>query len=187
MHQMFDFQPILTGALLQLRPMTEEDFESLYAVASDPEIWAGHPVSERYQRDLFRQNIDSHFSDGGGHVAIERGSGQICGYSRFSQKTVASDEVEIGSTFLAKRLWGGPHNHDMKRLMLVHALKTFPRAIFWIGENNLRSRRAIEKIGAVLTSRELTVEALGRNIRHLGYEMNRETFARSPLSSSTSG
>jgi N-acetyltransferase len=178
---MFDFQPVLTGTLIHLRPMTDMDFEALYLVASDPEIWAGHPVPERCQRDYFRQNIDSHFADGGGHVAIERVSGRICGYSRFSQKLVESDEIEIGSTFLAKRLWGGPHNHDMKRMMLSHALATFPRVIFWIGEGNLRSRRAIEKIGALLTKRDLTVEVLGRNVRHLAYEMDQNHFLRSPL------
>src|SRR5437867_12535741 len=35
----FDFQPILKGTLLQLRPLRAEDFRALYAVAADPLIW----------------------------------------------------------------------------------------------------------------------------------------------------
>jgi N-acetyltransferase len=34
----FDFQPTLKGELLELRPLRAEDFDDLYAVASDPLI-----------------------------------------------------------------------------------------------------------------------------------------------------
>ena len=45
----FDLQPILKGELVELRPLREEDFHELYAVASDPLIWEQHPASDRYQ------------------------------------------------------------------------------------------------------------------------------------------
>jgi hypothetical protein len=35
----FDLQPILQGELLRLRPLRPEDWDDLYAVASDPLIW----------------------------------------------------------------------------------------------------------------------------------------------------
>jgi hypothetical protein len=54
----FNFQPTLAGNLLAMRPFTEADFETLYAVASDPDIWALHPFRERYQRPVFRKFID---------------------------------------------------------------------------------------------------------------------------------
>jgi RimJ/RimL family protein N-acetyltransferase len=38
----------------------------------------------------------------------------------------------------------------MKRLMLDHAFRYVPKVIFRIGETNVRSRRAAEKIGARL-------------------------------------
>ena len=50
----FDLQPTLMGALVELRPLQPEDFEELYAVASDPDIWAQHPVSDRYKEEVFR-------------------------------------------------------------------------------------------------------------------------------------
>ncbi|MEP6551462.1 MAG: GNAT family N-acetyltransferase, partial [Gemmatimonadales bacterium] len=38
---------------------------------------------------------------------------------------------------------------EMKQLMLSHAFKFVDRVVFLIGEENRRSQRAVEKIGAV--------------------------------------
>ena len=38
----------------------------------------------------------------------------------------------------------------MKRLLLEHAFQFVDRVVFVIGERNIRSRRALEKIGGVL-------------------------------------
>ena len=56
-------------------------------------------------------------------------------------------EIEIGWTFLARSHWGGAHNRELKRLMLAHAFKFVDNVIFFVGANNLRSQRAVEKIG----------------------------------------
>ena len=37
----------------------------------------------------------------------------------------------------------------MKQLMLAHAFKFVESVIFYVGENNIRSQRATEKIGAI--------------------------------------
>jgi hypothetical protein len=37
----------------------------------------------------------------------------------------------------------------MKRLMLTHAFKFVDNVIFFVGSTNLRSQRAVEKIGGV--------------------------------------
>jgi len=49
----FDLQPILKGKLLELRPLRPEDFNDLYAVASDPLIWEQHPIKDRYKEEVF--------------------------------------------------------------------------------------------------------------------------------------
>jgi N-acetyltransferase len=174
----FNYQPTLTGTLLAMRPFTEADFELLYAVASDPEIWALHPFRERYQRPVFRKFIDDAVADRGGLVAVEHATGRIVGYSRYSHSKVGPDEIEIGWTFLERRLWGGTWNRDMKRIMLAHALAGFPRVIFRIGEENLRSRRAMEKIGGVTIPWNEVGEVFGRPVRHIAYTITREVFAR---------
>lgn len=43
----FDDQPTLAGPTLALRPLTASDFTGLYAAASHPRIWAGHPARDR--------------------------------------------------------------------------------------------------------------------------------------------
>jgi N-acetyltransferase len=173
----FDFQPTLPGTLITMRPFDEADFEALYAVASDPEIWALHPARERYQRPVFRDYIDDAVADRGGMVAIENATGAICGYSRYSQSKVGPNDIEIGWTFLDRRVWGGQYNRDMKRVMIAHALGSFPRVIFRIGEDNLRSRAAMEKIGGVLIPWDEVADMLGRKVRHVAYAIDREAFA----------
>lgn len=178
----FDFQPTLIGELLMMRPYVEEDFEALYAVASDPLIWEIHPVRERWERPVFRHNIDDALSDRGGLVAIEMATGKTVGYSRYSQTKVGHTDMEIGWTFLARRLWGGRHNRDIKRIMLKHALASYSRVIFRVGEENWRSRRAMEKIGGVLIPWNEVISVFGREIPHVAYEITVESFATGPLS-----
>jgi N-acetyltransferase len=177
----FDFQPTLHGEWLTMRPYAEDDFEALYAVAADPLIWEVHPVPERHQRPVFRFNIDDALSDKGGLVAIDRNSGAIIGYSRYSQTKVDAADMEIGWTFLARAFWGGQYNRDMKRVMLAHALASFERVIFRVGDANGRSRRAVEKIGGVLIPWDEVISVFGRDIRHVAYEITREGFAKGPL------
>jgi N-acetyltransferase len=178
----FDFQPTLTGDLIAMRPYAPVDFEALYAVASDPLIWELHPVPERSQRPYFQANVDDALADEGGLVAIERASGEIVGFSRYSQNYVGEGEMEIGWTFLSRPLWGGQHNRDMKRIMLTHALVSFPRVIFRVGDMNWRSRGAMTKIGAVLIPWDECITALGRDMRNVAFEITRESFATGPLS-----
>lgn len=176
----FDFQPELTGELITLSPATEADFDPLFAVASDREIWAQHTARDRWRRDVFRANFDNAIADRGGMVARERTTGEVAGFSRFSQMFVGPDDMEIGWTFLARRLWGGAYNRDMKRSMLRHVLAQFPRALFRVAEDNPRSRRAMEKIGGVLIDWQGSVEYGGVSHPYIAYEITRETFASWP-------
>jgi RimJ/RimL family protein N-acetyltransferase len=144
----FDLQLTLRGKLLELRPLTHEDFEPLYAAASDPLIWEQHPETTRYKREVFQNFFDSAMACGGAFAVIERATGKVIGSSRYWNLAADASEVEIGWTFLERKFWGGEYNREMKRLMLDHALPHVQRVVFVIGENNIRSRKAIEKIGA---------------------------------------
>ncbi|PXA83683.1 N-acetyltransferase [Nostoc sp. 3335mG] len=172
----FDFQPTLHGDLLDLRPARPEDFGALFAVASDREIWAIHPAHDRWQEPVFRAFFDDAFADEGGLVAIERTSGEIVGFSRYSMERCEPGEVEIGWTFLARRLWGGRYNTEMKRLMLDHAFRFVDTVIFRVGETNFRSRRAVEKIGGLLTDRTETVQLNGAPVTHVTYATRRKDW-----------
>ena len=155
---MFDYQPRLSGALLDLRPLTAADHDGLFAAASDPAVWALHPHTDRWQAPVFRAYFDDGLASGGALVAVARADGAIAGWSRYSALYAQPGEIEIGWTFLGRAYWGGDYNGDMKRLMLDHAFRFVDRVIFRIGEHNLRSRRAVEKIGGRLTDRtEVTI------------------------------
>jgi RimJ/RimL family protein N-acetyltransferase len=145
---MFEGQPVLRGPLIELRPLRPDDWEALYAVASDPLIWEQHPANDRYKPDVFRRFFDEALACGGAFAVVDRQTGAIIGSSRFDYYDEPNDEVEIGWTFLARKYWGGTYNGEMKRLMLEHAFKFVGSVVFLIGPNNWRSRRAVEKIGA---------------------------------------
>lgn len=145
----FDLQPTLKGELLELRPLRPEDFPVLYAVASDPLIWEQHPASDRYQEDVFRKFFREALECGGAFLVIDSKSGQVIGSSRYFGYDEAKGEIEIGWTFLARSHWGGMYNREMKRLMLRHAFQFVRSVVFLVAPLNLRSRKAVEKIGGV--------------------------------------
>jgi N-acetyltransferase len=144
----FEFQPVLTGDLIELRPLREDDFAVLHAVASDPLIWEQHPESDRWTEPVFRRFFRGAIESGGAFMAIDRITGRVIGSSRYADFDEAKSQIEIGWTFLARSHWGGVYNGEMKRLMLAHAFRFVQRVVFRVGPNNQRSRHALEKINA---------------------------------------
>ena len=166
----FELQPTLEGELISLRPLRESDFGAAFAVAADPLIWEQHPAHDRWQEPVFRTLFEESIASGGALVAIDRSTGRIIGWSRYHGYSAEASEVEIGWTFLARAYWGGRFNGEMKRLMMAHAFRFVNRVIFVIGENNLRSQRAVERIGAVFAG-PMTID--GRSDRVV-YEIRRD-------------
>ena len=175
-------QPVLDGARLTLRPLVAADWAQTYNAASDPLIWAQHPLHDRWQEPVFRAFFDDALANSGALVAVDKATGHIIGSSQFrGYKAADGGSVEIGRTFLSRDHWGGGWNAEMKRLMLAHAFTHAARVEFRIGEDNIRSRMACERIGARLTPR--TEEAMlgARRIVHVIYELTREGFESGPL------
>jgi RimJ/RimL family protein N-acetyltransferase len=145
----FELQPILKGELIELRPLAPEDWDELFAVASDSLIWEQHPERDRYKEDVFRIFFKDALESGGAFVIIDRQTQHIIGSTRFYGYDPDKSEIEIGWTFLARKYWGGRFNAEMKRLLLNHAFKFVERVVFFVGEDNVRSQKAMEKIGAI--------------------------------------
>jgi RimJ/RimL family protein N-acetyltransferase len=150
---MLDLQPTLTGPHITLRPLAEQDFHDLFGVASDPLIWAQHPDPARGTREGFELFFEGALKSQGCLVAIDTVRESVIGWSRYSNY-VPGASVMIGYTFLARSHWGGAANAQMKRLMLHHAFTEVPEVLFTVAERNLRSRRAVEKLGAELIGAE---------------------------------
>jgi N-acetyltransferase len=180
---LLDRQPVLEGELLLLRPLCAEDWDALFTVASDPLIWELHPAHDRWREDVFCAFFDDALAQAGALAVIDKASGRIIGSSRFQGlEPENGGSVEIGWTFLAREYWGGTFNREMKWLMLDHALASVAECRFAVGEKNLRSRRALEKIGARLSERVDERAMAGGIVRHVHYVINREDFMRSGLS-----
>jgi RimJ/RimL family protein N-acetyltransferase len=76
-------------------------------------------------------------------------SGDLIGCSRYYELDEPRS-VCIGYTFIARRTWGLGYNRALKTLMLDHAFRFVERAVFHVGAHNMRSRRAMEKLGGRL-------------------------------------
>lgn len=177
-----DRQPTLAGERLLLRPLRAEDWEALWAVASDREIWALHPAHDRWQEPVFRAFFEDALAKGGALLVIDKANGRAIGSSRFQAFDPADGgSVEIGWTFLARDHWGSGANAEMKRLMLAHAFRFVERVVFRVGAANVISRKALENIGAVLTDRRETRLMAGEPVEHVAYEVTRKAFATGPL------
>ncbi|MBX3565434.1 MAG: GNAT family N-acetyltransferase [Sphingomonas sp.] len=145
-----DLQPTLAGELVTIRPTVPADWDNLFAVASDPLIWEVHPAHDRWQESVFRKYFEDALASGGGVTILDKASGKIIGASRYAFPDAGRDEIEIGWTFIARQYWGGTYNREIKRLMLDHIHRFVGGAVFVVGQNNIRSRKAMEKIGGVL-------------------------------------
>jgi RimJ/RimL family protein N-acetyltransferase len=144
----FDYQPVLKGDLIALRPLRADDYDALCAAAADPLLWEQHPAN-RNEPDVFSPFFQQAIASGGALAAIDVATGRVIGTSRFHAYDEQRSEVEIGWTFLARAFWGGRYNGEMKRLMLDHAFRFVNDVIFLVAPENVRSQRAVEKIGGV--------------------------------------
>jgi N-acetyltransferase len=145
----FDLQPYLTGELIELRPLAADDWDELFAVASDSLIWEQHPEPDRYKGEVFRIFFKDALESGGAFVIIDRKIQHIIGSTRFYGYDPEKSEIEIGWTFLARKFWGGLYNAEMKQLLLNHAFKFVESVVFFVGEDNVRSQKAMGKVGAM--------------------------------------
>jgi N-acetyltransferase len=143
----FDLQPVLQNDLLVLVPLKEEDLDYLYKVASDPLIWEQHPDKERCKRNGFEVFFREAIASKGAFKVIDNKTGEVIGSTRFHPVKETENAIEIGWTFLARQYWGGYYNKSMKKLMMDYAFQFVENIIFCINENNIRSQKAVEKIG----------------------------------------
>ena len=178
-----DWQPSgLIDGNVRLEPLREEHFEELYAVASDPLVWAQHPNPDRYRREVFRTFFDGAMASGGAFLIRAVDDGRAIGSSRFYEHDPEAGEVKVGYTFFARECWGRGVNPTVKRLMLAYAFRHVERVVFHVGAANIRSQKAMEAIGAVKVG-EVDVAYHGESVKkNFVYEIRGGSFREGPLS-----
>lgn len=157
----------LTGTRSKLIPMEESHAEELFEVSRDPNIWAYMPMDVQTLDDM-KQLIENALrarEDGSAlpFVIVDRNTDKIVGSTRFLDISVPNRGLEIGWTWLSPSVWRTRINTECKYLLLAHCFETLKaiRVQLKTDERNVRSQKAIERLGA---SKEGTL----RNHRILG-------------------
>lgn len=147
-------QPVLEDEVIIALPLKEEDFELLYAVASDPAVWDQHPNKDRYKREVFQNFFEGAIRSHGAFIVYDKTTGKPAGSSRYYDYDPEERSILIGYTFFARQFWGKTYNYRLKKLMLDYAFQFVDKVIFHIGATNFRSQRSISKLGAKKVAEE---------------------------------
>ncbi|MDX2170791.1 MAG: GNAT family protein [Deltaproteobacteria bacterium] len=149
-------QPVtLEGRFVRLEPLSAAHARPLWAVSSDQEIYRFKPYVMRSEDDMRRfiaraeRNLAS--GEGLGFATIDRASGEPVGSSSYFASDAQHRRVEVGGTWVIPARQRTPINTEAKLLMLRHAFEVLGclRVEFKTDKLNVKSRRALERIGAV--------------------------------------
>lgn len=139
-----NLQPTLEDKLVILRPLRECDFGQLYEVAKDPMIWKQHPCKNRYKKDIYSAFFEESIESKGALIIIDKSNKKIIGSTRFKPVYGIGNAIEIGWSFLSRK-----YNKSIKKLMIDYAFESIEDVVFYIGKDNIRSQKAVEKIGGI--------------------------------------
>ncbi|MEZ2445755.1 GNAT family N-acetyltransferase [Chitinophaga sp. RCC_12] len=172
----FNIQPTLENEKVMILPLQQEDFDALYAVASDPEIWEQHPNKDRWRKEVFGVFFEGAMQSKGAFKIVDKATGNVIGSTRFYEYNEQENSIFIGYTFYAKSYWGTGVNHLVKATMLEYIFQFVSSVYFHIGVNNIRSQVSIGRIGAKKIA-EQEVIYFGEAPRlNFVYEISREAW-----------
>lgn len=145
---------VFQGRTVRLIPLETGRLKELFEASQDPAIWTLTSVNYS-QAHVF----DPHFQ--ATMAAAERGSAypflildasgsKVIGTTRYLDIAPEDKRLEIGVTWIRSEYFGTAINMECKFLLLEHCFETLKanRVQFKAKSTNVRSRRALEKIGA---------------------------------------
>src|ERR1700750_1678984 len=150
----FNIQPILENEKVRLLPLEKDDFEVLYALASDPKIWEQHPQKNRWKKEEFDTFFEGAMVSKGAFKIIDNETGKIIGSTRFYDYNEEEDIIFIGYTFFTREYWGTGINPSVKSLMMNYILQFVSKVGFHVGAHNIRSQIAVGRIGGEKTAEQ---------------------------------
>lgn len=168
-----EFQPTLLNEFVQIVPLKESDFDELFAIASDELLWEQHPDKDRYKKEVFQEFFNLALQSKSAFKVIDVKTGDTIGSSRYYEFNKTENSIAIGYTFIARKYWATSYNRALKELMINYAFQFMETIIFHVGDTNFRSRKAVEKLGAILTE-TIFVEATNRT--HVIYALNKKNW-----------
>ena len=170
----FDLQPTtLANNSVVLSPLKANDFEPLFAVASDELIWEQHPNKLRYQKEVFKNFFDGAIISEGAFLIQDANTHDIIGSTRFYDFDESENSVLIGYTFMGRKFWGSGINAMVKKLLLQYAFQFVDMVYFHVGATNIRSQKAMEKLGAIkIAEQEVTYFGEDSKLNYI-YKINK--------------
>ena len=92
---------------LSLIQAKRDDFDNLYSIASDEEIWEQHPENDRWKKNKFSIFFDNGISNEFGMLIIYlKPKNEIIGSTRFYSFDPKDNAIRIGYTFIIKKTLG---------------------------------------------------------------------------------
>lgn len=144
---------ILTTERLVLRPWTEEDAESLFEYAKDPDVGpiAGWPSHKSVEESL--DVIRNVFSGKECYAICKKGNDKAIGaielkLNGHTDMTERDDECELGY-WLGKPFWGRGYVPEAGRELIRRGFEELGMTTIWCGyyDGNVKSKRVQEKLG----------------------------------------
>ncbi len=143
----------LEGVRVRLEPLCQDHAQGLFNRGQQVDDWAFMPRSCFVDMADTRQWIDEAIAadDQRSYAIVERGKNRVVGSTRFLALEPEHRRVEIGWTWLGREWQRTPVNTEAKLLLLIQAFERWrvQRVEFKTDARNLRSQRALERIGAV--------------------------------------
>jgi len=136
-----DQLPALRGAYIYLEPATEAHRELLRPDTYDTQF-------DDYYNIALATTVNE---DGQAFVIRQTKDDRILGMTRVHNVVRKDKGCEIGHTWYIPSVWGQVHNKECKLLLLTHLFERlgFARVAFRVAHQNIRSQKAVEKIGGV--------------------------------------
>lgn len=172
----FSIQPNLENDFVQVLPLEINDFEGLYQVAKDKKIWEQHPCNNRWNEDVFKVFFKEAVESKGAFKIIDKATGELIGSTRFYDYSENDKSIVIGYTFIAVKYWGTGINSSIKKLMIDYIFQYVDKIYFHIGSTNFRSQKAIAKINAIKTSKDIIVKDGNSSYINYLYELKKENW-----------
>jgi RimJ/RimL family protein N-acetyltransferase len=145
----------LEGRWVRLEPLGLQHIDALAAVSGDEEIWRylSMPLATHSEVATFveRALATAERGDEIPFVIVEKATATIVGSTRFMDIRREHRAVEVGSTWLGRDWWRSAINSEAKFLLLRHLFDDLGclRVSLKTDGRNVRSQRAIERLGAV--------------------------------------
>jgi len=144
----------LENDVIRLSPLKSGDLKKLTHLVSDSSLWTYFPY-DLAEESVFESWMESRITlmnEGKWlpHVVYHKPSGKYAGLTCYLSIDEPNKVIEVGGTWYGSEFHGTEVNPNCKLLMMTHAFETlgFYRVEYKTDVLNVRSRRAIEKLGA---------------------------------------